>query len=229
MLEVKKKIWDSDFFGFPIGECIIDSNFKETELDLYKEKFKLIYLYSQDSIENSNFQHKSTRVVLQRIVSESEIINCTTEVRKVGQSILEIKKLKNLALQSGEFSRFKTDLKFKTDEFKKLYFEWIVKSINNIDEIDTFGYYQNNEIYGFVTLERKSDVYSIGLLGVDFNERGKGIGQALVNQCISETQKNGRDRLLVVTQGENQPAISLYEKQKFEKLNFTYIYHLWNI
>ena len=107
-------------------------------------------------------------------------------------------------------------------------YEWILKSVKNYQEISTFGYYQDNEILGFITLERKDSVYSIGLLGVAQNQRGKGIGKALVNQCIYETQKCGIEKLLVVTQGENQAAISLYEKQKFERINYTYIYHLWN-
>ncbi len=228
MLEVEKKIWDSDFFGFPIGECTIDCNFQEKELDIYKKKFKLFYLYSQQSIENANFQHTSTRAEFLREISKSEIINSSKEIRKVGKSFEEIQMLKNLALLSGEFSRFKTDLNFKNGEFVNLYYEWILKSVKNYQEISTFGYYQDNEILGFITLERKDSVYSIGLLGVAQNQRGKGIGKALVNQCIYEAQKCGIEKLLVVTQGENQAAISLYEKQKFERINYTYIYHLWN-
>lgn len=228
MLEVEKKIWDSDFFGFPIGECIIDCNFQEKELDIYKKKFKLFYLYSQQSIENANFQHTSTRAEFLREISKSEIINSSKEIRKVGISFEEIQMLKNLALLSGEFSRFKTDLNFKNGEFVNLYYEWILKSVKNYQEISTFGYYQDNEILGFITLERKDSVYTIGLLGVALNQRGKGIGKALVNQCIYETQKCGIEKLFVVTQGENQAAISLYENHKFERINYTYIYHLWN-
>ena len=98
MLEVEKKIWDSDFFGFPIGECTIDCNFQEKELDIYKKKFKLFYLYSQQSIENANFQHTSTRAEFLREISKSEIINSSKEIRKVGKSFEEIQMLNNLAL-----------------------------------------------------------------------------------------------------------------------------------
>lgn len=86
-------------------------------------------------------------------------------------------KLKLLTLQSGFFSRFKTDLHFRNNEFNKLYLEWIEKSVEKIIAIEVLVYYINEEEKGFVTLNVTNNVGHIGLIAVDEKERGKSIGK----------------------------------------------------
>ncbi|MCP9767652.1 GNAT family N-acetyltransferase [Lacihabitans sp. LS3-19] len=229
MLEIKRKTWDSDFFGFEVGEAHFDGIVKLDKNIKNKDNFKLIYLYSQNKILDFNYDFISTRVEFEREIQTTELLNVSKSIILAGPEELKSEKLKDLSLQSGAYSRFFCDKNFKNSEFEKLYYEWIKKSLINIKEIDTFLYLVNNEIAGFITLEKEKDVFTIGLLGVDRKNRGRGIGNALVEYCINESQKSKIGKLRVITQGENYPAMTLYKKNKFEIKNYIYIYHLWNI
>ncbi len=226
--KVTRKDWDSDFFGIEIGTIDV-SNFSEKQiLDAIRTEFELIYIFSSTDIENLKFDYSSSLIELALEVDYSLELENNINILKAIGNVSDFELLKKLALQSGEFSRFAKDPRFVNNEYEKLYTEWITKSCNNV-KTDVYVYCQESKICGFVTLEKESDCFSIGLLAVDNSQRGKGIGKALVDRCVLEAQKNRQNRIVVKTQGENIAAILLYQKKGFEIIKTSNVYHLWNM
>ena len=225
---VTRKDWDSDFFGYEIGTIDI-SEFTKDEVLTFKEgSFQLFYLFSTNPIEDARFDYSGVLLDLKKGIDAENVIEVNKNIVIAYSDFSNFEVLKKLALQSGEYSRFAKDPNFKNGEYEKLYVEWIYKSLHS-NLIETYIYSDNNEVCGFITLEKDIEAFSIGLLGVDYSKRGRGIGKALVNKCISEARKHNQKYISVKTQGDNIPAILLYQKLGFEIVKTNNVYHLWNI
>ena len=136
-------------------------------------------------------------------------------------------KLKILALQSGLYSRFKIDLRFDNGEFQKLYSEWIEKSVKKIISKEILVYYKQNDEKGFVTLDIKAGIGSIGLIAVDELERGNSIGKELMNAALYFFKNQNVNNIEVVTQKANVIACKFYKSLGFEVKSIENIYHIW--
>ena len=137
--------------------------------------------------------------------------------------------LLDLAFQSGVYSRFKKDVNFKNNEFERLYIKWITNSVVDKNSLVVFIYELDDKILGFVTVDKKSDTHaSIGLIAVELNSRGQGIGVKLLNQVKRYLLNNGFQKLSLVTQGDNIPALKLYQKAGFYIEESSFTYHIWN-
>lgn len=221
---VKYLEWDSDFFNKKIGKITIDN---EDDISL-KEiiNYDLIYVFSQNGKLNLNLVDKKIVYLIDDLKNYSVDFN-NLELFHVGKN--NHHDLLDLALQSGELSRFKLDSNFKNEEYKKLYTEWIKKSISKELATDIIIKKDNEKIIGFASLARKDNrLADIGLVAVDADYRGKGIAKEIIKNTIALAKKQGYKKIQVVTQLDNRPANLLYEKTGFEKNNLTYIYHIWN-
>ena len=78
-----------------------------------------------------------------------------------------------------------------------------------------------------MTLNKIKNEGRIGLIAVDFLNRGQGIGSSLIHQgelwCISE----GLESFQVITQQKNKEACYLYSKNKFILRKSETVYHIW--
>lgn len=221
---VKYLEWDSNFFNKKIGKITIES---EDDISL-KEiiNYDLIYVFSQNGKLNLNLVDKKIVYLIDDL--KNYTIDFTNlELFHVGKN--NHHDLLDLALQSGELSRFKLDSNFKNEEYKKLYTEWIKKSISKELATDIIIKKDNEKIIGFASLARKDNrLADISLVAVDADYRGKGIAKEIIKNTIALAKKQGYKKIQVVTQLDNRPANLLYEKAGFEKNNLTYIYHIWN-
>ena len=136
-------------------------------------------------------------------------------------------KLIDLALQSGIYSRFKTDLNFNSNEFEKLYTEWIVKSVKRKIADVVFVSYNGYDETGFVTAETKNNRGIIGLIAVDGAERGKSIGKKLMDVTLDYFYGKNIEIVEVATQKANVGACRFYKAIGFEIKNIVNVYHLW--
>lgn len=223
---IEKVIWDSVFFGYPIGKITI-KNRDNFELNDFNN-FDLIYIFSENKLKNlTNY-----------LVDEKVILNLhlTKDYNLVSDnSIYEFKdfskfpQLLDLAFQSGVYSRFKKDENFVNNEFERLYIKWITNSVVDKKSLVVFIYELDNKILGFVTVDKKSDTHaSIGLIAVELNSRGQGIGVKLLDQAKNYLLKNGFQKLSLITQGDNIPALKLYQKAGFYIEESSFTYHIWN-
>jgi dTDP-4-amino-4,6-dideoxy-D-galactose acyltransferase len=153
----------------------------------------------------------------------------SNKIIEYNSNIHDYNEVLNLALLSGNFSRFRTDSNFKNNEFYNLYKEWLNKSINKKIADIVFIYQVGEKIVGFITIGKSNaETSHIGLIAVDPSYQGKKIGSDLINVSLNYSTNNNYKKIEVETQKENIPAMRLYEKNSFNIKSIQYIYHLWN-
>ena len=227
---IKRLDWDSNFFGYEIGQVEINYFDQKSKSVLLNEadRFKLVYITSNKEmypiIENAKLV--DIKIQLTKEVLKEE------DCKKVNLSEYNLEdneQLKKLAFQSGIYSRFKRDINFTKNEYEKLYAKWIEDSINKLIADNIIVYKDNcNQYKGFITVKHKMDFAEIGLIAVDELSRGKGIGVALLNYVNNLTKVAGLKKIVVTTQFENIAAMKLYERAGYKVISKKYIYHLWN-
>jgi dTDP-4-amino-4,6-dideoxy-D-galactose acyltransferase len=227
---IEKLSWDSDFFGYPVGqiEILKPDRYNVSTAIQDSKKFTLVYVISPERIDFEVPELKLVDIKTRLSKRIKNKPNCSFyNISEYGGE--EDGQLKKLALESGAFSRFKVDSNFVHNEFEKLYLKWISDSINKIIADKIIVYKEPGSVcIGFVTLKFKIHFSEIGLIAVDEKSRGKGIAKSLLTFTDGLTINAGCDRIEVVTQLENLPAMKLYEKAGFEIISKKYIYHLWN-
>ena len=134
---------------------------------------------------------------------------------------------KELAVQSGVFSRFSVDPDFPGEKFIALYTLWIRKSIHKEIADEVLVIREGEKAAGMVTLDHKDGKGDIGLLSVSQECRGKKYGEMLVRgaQCwfMDHSCRFGQ----VVTQGDNTAACALYQKCGYSVGKVEFFYHFW--
>lgn len=229
--------WDSGFFNKKIYRLNIDIGLNEQDLnDLEILDADLIYIHVvEPTPEILAICERKLRAVLydQKVTYKKHLSqgggyldNQYTANFVSVESIND--RIEDMAYQSGIYSRFKLDPRL-TYKFEELYFTWISKSINRelADEVITANSINNNEEMGFLTLSKAGNCGKIGLIAVDYKFRGNRIGSQLLNKADEWFLEMSIDHCKVVTQLDNLPACSLYEKAGYYKEKIEFIYHYW--
>ncbi len=228
---INKKIWDSNFFGYTVGECIVHSG---EVIDVWKFKtecaeFKLVYVFSEDELtEDIDFKLADKKVVFSKELIENKaednsIIEFDPEVHSYDE-------LLHLALLSGTHSRYYLDKKFVNKEYVRLYKEWLDKSISKEIAQNILIKITDNKIAGFITLKKSApQLAQIGLIAVDEKFQGKNIGTSLIQKAEQLSKEQRCSSLEVVTQFYNTPALNFYKKNNFKIKEILYTYHFWNV
>jgi dTDP-4-amino-4,6-dideoxy-D-galactose acyltransferase len=139
-------------------------------------------------------------------------------------------RLVELALAAGAFSRFRVDPRIPAARFAQMYQTWIERSTQGeLADIvlvaslaDTGG-----EPVGMVTASATDGTGRIGLIAVDDQARGAGVGSLLIREAHRWMQGRGATQAAVVTQLENQPACRLYERLGYHLADVKNYYHFW--
>lgn len=63
----------------------------------------------------------------------------------------------------------------------------------------------------------QQDASAVRVLAVPPDERGSGVGRALMEQCIERARDEGKDRLVLAVTPEMEEARDLYDKLGFER------------
>ncbi len=136
--------------------------------------------------------------------------------------------LNELSYQAGEYSRFKRDPMLPVSKFKELYKLWMVNSVKRIIAKEVFAVHDNGIYKGMITLGIKNGVPDIGLIAVDGQYRGMGIGRKLIEAAEQwAVNEEKRNTIQVVTQGLNREACLFYEKNGYRISSKNYIFHWW--
>jgi dTDP-4-amino-4,6-dideoxy-D-galactose acyltransferase len=228
--------WDSSFLGFAVGKIELfdkpnDSTFSQILEIGYS--YKLCYLFSSQELKYKIIDYnKSLFLADIKLIFGIDLKNFPIEFDTIDNNYRVLTEivpdLNNLALLAGKFSRYKTDPKFNENVFERLYEEWLRKSITGHLADQVVGYYIDDEIAGFITLLKKDNKVSIGLVAVSERFQRLGIGKKLIKFAIDYGIKNKAEQLIVETQAANNPACILYNSIGFKEIDKIYIYHLWS-
>lgn len=230
MFKMERLNWDSSFFGYEVGKVEVndDSSFDLDDFIQKTKDFRLIYLFSKQVVNLPHIIEVDRKVVLSQVCTKIVGAN-NTLLQSFNGEKHSFDELKELALESGIYSRFYIDKNFKNQEYEKLYTRWIENAVNDESTIDIVIAVSNNSIIGFATLNKKNSLLAdIGLVAVSKKSRGLGVGKQLIQEAILRSEKAGFKEIQVVTQMNNLAAMNLYQSANFKIKEITNIYHLWN-
>lgn len=234
-MSVEYLSWDSDFFEKKIGRVNITS---KDDLEVASIKgaiegsdFDLIYLFAaSDCVPAETIKVAfpdalwvDGKITYLKLLSEQGH-SIDPNIESVTQTDNQ---LYELAIQAGQYSRFNIDTNFERDAYKKMYREWIRNSVSRSIADEVFVYAEKENKLGLITVGRKNNRMDIGLVGVDFRARGKGLASALIKRAEQFARSNDFKEIQVVTQIENKPACALYEKCGFAVESVVNIFHIW--
>ena len=217
--------WDSAFFNLEIGEI-------ENGDDLNKinySNFDLLYVKTNEEISLPNFRlnYEENKVVFEKHITD--FMDVSDKIKQFSKTVYNINEIYDLAYESGKYSRFLKDNLFGESNFKKLYKEWVDNSIIKQFADDILLYFINNKVVGFVTFKKYKDYGKIGLIAVDKEHQGKGIGRQLINKVENTLYQEGIKILRIPTQLENTEACFFYKKVGYAIIENKPIKHYWKI
>jgi len=229
--------WDTDFLGYKVASiengCVTQNDFHKIYDELIQLNVKLIYWASDSDCAHQKAISIEKNGLLVDIKTTYELklnaSNLTTPLSEINlyRNKEASEELLSIAVQCGEYSRFKIDPKITHQKFAELYRTWMIKSVQGSMADDVIIHKEDNEIKGVLTVYIENNVGNIGLVGVDEFSRGKGIGGKLMKAALSYFMHKGCERVQVVTQGKNEAACILYEKHGFNVSNKVNLYHFW--
>lgn len=132
--------------------------------------------------------------------------------------------LRELAWQSGEYSRFRRDERIGSRAFQELYDQWLRQALTRGT---VWAARAGTETVGLLALGSRGGHASIELLAVASAARGRRVGYCLVQAARQAARQRGATTLRVVTQSDNHPARHFYERCGFDLLRTAHLYHLW--
>lgn len=227
--------WDSNFFGYRVGKVQIEINgagdlnkiFKsmhsqECTLAYYSSKNKLPALLEQLPLLDIVLVDKKTTFI-KRVNFNDNLSNASISFY---EDAVPDKYLLQLAIQAGKYSRFYTDKKIGAKKGEELYRLWMTNSVNKKIAKEVLVFNELNKPAGFVTVGDKNGRGDIGIIAVDENFRGKGIGKILMLEAENWFFKNEYKNVQVVTQGDNIAACNLYTNCGYEIESVEFFYHI---
>ncbi len=237
---IENLTWDSEFFGFPIGQFETHQLKDEDQLRLaltWARDRGLRCLYFQAHpddgatvtlVEKHGFHLVDVRLVLARALPARLEAPDTDKIRITPPKEAEIERLAEIAAQISHVSRFAFDQNFGLAQAEALYRLWIQKAMAGYaDAVWVARQPLHDEAMGFVTGTLRDKTASLQLIGVHSNYQGQGVGKALVDAALYWAQTQGASHMQVITQARNVPAQQLYQKKGFLTISVMLYYHKW--
>lgn len=232
---IKRLGWDTEHFGFNVGECVVDNVIDSIEtLKEMSASLNLKLLYIVSSMRQSELEcgglalHE--RVTYKRQRAEQHCIDDSSSSKYRIESFKGRKpsgELIRLSRDSGAFSRFCVDPEFPQKAFLELYDKWLENSIFTDYATDVLVCMnQENVPIGLLTYKTEIGRSDIGLLAVSPEYRKRGIARLLLNSYMRSVPREV-ESCYVVTQGNNFAARKCYESLGYGVDKITNIYHLW--
>ena len=230
--------WDSDFFGLPVATLDGGHLHAETSKDVLvwcrQEKIRCLYFLANGTdsetlqcAHKEGFQFIDVRVEMEydlRNVPQPKISSLV--IRPVNKKE-QLNNILVFASKSHTDSRFFKDLNFDRIKCEKLYEKWIDR---DFVKGNVLGFFPDDgeNIKGYITFTMESsDVARIGLIAVEDQFRGQGVGSKLLIKTIAMSKKLNAKKLVVVTQATNTSALRLYEKAGFRISDTKLWFHKW--
>lgn len=245
--------WDTDFLGFGVARLVahaLDTKSLAAQVNAARRaNIRLLYLTADSVDARSNASARQAGAWLaDRKVTFGMVVPAAAANWSVPLAVLPTRTwsapLENLALQSGEFSRFRHDPRLSPDVFPRLYGQWLRNSLvgkkarevlvyNDLTLNKTpfgntpYNIAESSLPLGLLTLGLNAGRADIGLLAVATNARRRGVGSVLVRAAQQRAAASSIYELQVVTQRDNLLACSFYQFCGFVEWQCEHVYHLW--
>jgi dTDP-4-amino-4,6-dideoxy-D-galactose acyltransferase len=230
--------WDTEFFGFRIGrvktERMLVHDLSDISDFVTFEKIDCVYFLSDMQCTTTPHIAASGEFYVVDVRVEMELDPNRTKRTKTKKVPIrtattdDTDALAKIARIAHTDSRFFHDRNFPRERCADFYETWLRKSIDGWANATLVADHQGVPS-GYITCHLDpSNIGRIGLIGVDENARGQGLGGALVESAIDWLTKNGVQKITVVTQGRNAVAQRLYQKAGFLTANTKVWHHQWN-
>lgn len=227
-MEIKELEWDSQFFGFPVGDVLIEKDFPESMV-FNSDYFSFFQARSSHSFEiisdTHSLSYTGTKVIFNKVLKESH--NLAEGIMDFDDAPVADNSLYELAYESGKYSRYRLDKKIPESKFKALYQMWIKNSINKSYADKIFYIREKETILGFVSVKINDNTAPIGLIAVLPDAQGKGLGKKLLQKTENYCFENNVKSLDIPTQLENRAACRFYEKMGYQISEKSIIKHYW--
>ena len=227
-MEIKELDWDSKFFGFPVGDLLVENDFSGTRV-INSDDFTFFQVRSKFSLDIISSTHSlsylETKILFSKVLNQ--LNNLEESCIDFDDLPISENSLYELAYESGKCSRYNQDINISDDKFKKLYQFWIKNSFNKSFADKIFYIKEVENVQGFVTLKINNEKAQIGLIAVSPNYQGKGIGKKLLLKTEDYCFENDVKILQIPTQEENIGACNFYSKMNYKISEKTIIKHFW--
>jgi len=230
--------WDSEFFGFPIGQgsAVDEDDVVAADRWADAEGIRCLYLpVPADCLAAVRVaEERGFRLVGARATSvldlsiEADAADAPRDgvlIRTV--HITDVARLEEIAAGAHTSTRFYVDPLFSRAACDRLYRTWIRRSCEGwADHVLVAD--SGTDAVGYLTLHAGAEKEGrIGLVGVAAEMRGHGIGLALMRAALAWCRANGMRRLTVATQAHNLRALQLYARCGFQPAGLDFWFHKW--
>ncbi len=235
---IKPLEWDSNFFGFKTGR-IDATRFSKKDLagefeSIKKEGFKLVYIFTghddkplKEIILNTGGTLTDEKVTYSMNIDGMVPLSSEFIRSCFGQEM--DKDLESLAIESGKYSRFRTDQQIPRNKFEELYRLWMKNSLNGTFAKEVFTYQSEEDKLGMVSIDTRENEGWIGIIAVNEESRGRSVGKLLMHAAIRFCQGKNVKILNVQTQMKNKASCAFYEKLGFGLRSVEDVFHFWNV
>lgn len=227
--------WDTEFFGFPVGRIVLPETAAEPvrlEETITQAGNVLTYVFLPAG-NSATCETEKLRSALAGLGGKCrdlktiyrKTMHPSCEKHNAGTCAIQMSPaLEELAYASGWCSRFATDERL-TPFFRPMYRIWLQRELARGK---VFVRPNQNNPQGMTTVSIQNGIGKIGLVAVNTNSCGHGIGTALLQDVDYWLMQQGVGTCEVVTQGMNLSARRLYEKSGFALHVQMEVWHVWN-
>jgi dTDP-4-amino-4,6-dideoxy-D-galactose acyltransferase len=228
--------WDTNFFGIKTGKLDAEvypaEEFIARLKTLIHSEFQLIYVFAphNDTLLKKEIFESGGNLYDEKVTYSLNLSGFSPEFSSNIHSCKGTEMdndLEALAIESGKFSRFRTDPKIPKKKFEDLYRLWMKNSLSGTFAKEVFAYEEDRKKLGMISIDIRQGEGWIGIIAVNETYRGRAIGKLLVHSVIKLCQDNKVGILNVQTQKENIVSCTFYEKIGFSVNSIKDVYHLW--
>lgn len=233
--------WDSDFFQKRIARLNANRLDEATAAAAHswcaQQQIDCLYFLSDadDPLTTrlawqNGFRFADTRLTVERPLTNLPSLAPLASLTIRPSQPADIPALQAIATASHHDSRFYHDLEFPRAACDALYATWIEKSCqgyaSQVLVADPGS--QRGQVAGYVTCNLVDETTGqIGLIAVGQAARGQGLGPLLLTAALHWLAQQGRQQMIVVTQGRNLAAQRLYGRLGFLPRSIEFWYHRW--
>ncbi len=225
--------WDTEFFGHRIARALAAQLNVQSVAQLLSwcdsERIDCLYFLASAGhwqtlriAEENGFQFVDIRMTLACPLQDPAEQPHGIRIVKPG----DIPPMMQLAGQSFPNTRFYNDPHFSRQKCNELYAVWLERSCQGFSDCVLIAE-QQGQPAGFITCSLEDSEGVIGLIAVDPNFQGSGLGGALVRAALRYFYDQGATCASVVTQGSNVKSQRLYQRCGFVTRSVELWYHRW--